>query len=68
MKSTKTKYVDTQVICACGNAFTVKSNKPEIHVEVCNQCHPVFTGTQAKVARTGRVEKFNRKYGFTEEK
>ena len=60
-------YVETKVVCACGNTFTVKSNKPELHLEVCNQCHPFFTGVQGKTTKTGRVEKFNRKYGFTTE-
>ena len=57
-------YVETKVTCACGNTFTVKSTKPELHVEVCNQCHPFFTGKQGTVTKTGRVEKFNRKYGI----
>ena len=60
-------YVETKVVCACGNTFTVKSTKPELHVEVCNQCHPFFTGKQGTVTKTGRVEKFNRKYGITKE-
>lgn len=57
-------YVDTKVTCACGNTFTVKSNKEELHLETCNKCHPFCTGEQGAVKRTGRVEKFNRKYGF----
>lgn len=57
-------YVETKVTCTCGNTFTVRSTKPELHVEVCNQCHPFFTGKQGTVAKTGRVEKFNRKYGI----
>ena len=44
------KYVETKVTCACGNTFTVKSNKEELHLEVCNKCHPFFTGQNA-VAR-----------------
>ena len=60
-------YVETKVVCACGNTFTVKSTKPELHVEVCNQCHPFFTGKQGTVTKTGRVEKFNRKYGINKE-
>jgi len=60
------EYVDTQVICACGNTFTVKSNKSELHLEVCDKCHPFFTGKQGVgTTKAGRVEKFNRKYGFT---
>ena len=61
-------YMDTKVTCACGNTFTVKSNKEELHIEVCNKCHPFFTGQQGNVTKTGRVEKFNRKYGFNQNK
>ena len=61
-------YVETKVTCACGNTFTVKSNKEELHVEVCDKCHPFYTGTQGKATKAGRVEKFNRKYGLTTEK
>lgn len=61
-------YVDTEVTCACGNQFTVKSNKKELHLEVCDKCHPFFTGVQGKNTKTGRVEKFNRKYGLNQEK
>ena len=58
------KYMETKVTCACGNIFTVESNKPELHLEVCNKCHPFYTGTQGSVLKAGRVEKFNKKYGF----
>ena len=63
------EYVDTAVICACGNKFTVKSNKKELHLEVCNECHPFYKGGKdgITVSKTGRVEKFNRKYGFNKE-
>lgn len=61
------EYVETKVTCACGNTFTVKSNKAELHVEVCNECHPFFTGKQGSTTKTGRVEKFNRKYGINKE-
>ena len=65
-KNIHPEYVETNVTCACGNTFKVMSNKAELHVEVCNECHPFFKdgkeGTSA--SKTGRVEKFNRKYGF----
>ena len=64
------EYQDTKVTCACGNTFTVKSNKEELHLEVCNECHPFFKDGKEGVStnsRAGRVEKFNRKYGFTTE-
>ncbi len=57
-------YLDTNVECACGNKFTVKSNKESLQLEVCNECHPFFTGKQGTVSKTGKVDKFNRKYGI----
>lgn len=63
------EYVETEVKCACGNTFTVKSNKQDLHLEVCDKCHPFYADKKdgALVSKTGRVEKFNRKYGFTNE-
>ncbi len=65
-----TEYVDTKVTCACGNTFTVKSTKKEMNLEVCNECHPFYKGGKDGVAvsKTGRVEKFNRKYGLNKDK
>ena len=61
-------YVDTKVTCACGNTFTVKSTKEELHLEVCDKCHPFFTGKQGTTVKPGQVEKFNRKYGLNQDK
>ena len=63
-------YKDSKVTCACGETFTTKSTKDEIHVEVCSKCHPFYTGKQSRASKAGNVEKFNAKYGFnkTEEK
>jgi len=58
---------ETVVKCACGASFTTKSVKDEIHVEVCNECHPFYTGAQGKTKKTGNIEKFNKKYGFNKE-
>lgn len=60
-------YIETKVTCACGNTFTVKSNKEELHLETCNKCHPFYTGAQNTTSRRGRVDMFNRKYGFNKE-
>jgi len=56
-------YVQTQVTCSCGNSFTTRSVKPELHVELCNNCHPFYTGKQKLVDTGGRVERFQKKYG-----
>ncbi len=60
------EYVETKVMCACGNTFTVMSNKPELHIETCDKCHPFYNGKKdgASASKAGRVEKFNRKYGL----
>lgn len=55
---------DCTVTCVCGATFKTKSTKEEISVEVCSECHPYYTGTQARAKKTGNIEKFNRKYGL----
>jgi large subunit ribosomal protein L31 len=55
-------YVETKVTCSCGNTFTTRSIKEELHVELCNQCHPFYTGKQKLVDTGGRVERFQKKY------
>ena len=56
------QYIDAHVTCSCGNTFTTKSTKAEIKVELCNECHPFFTGKQKLVDTGGRVERFQRRY------
>ncbi len=51
-------YPEAKVVCACGNTFTTGSTMPEIHVEVCSQCHPFFTGQMRIGGGKGRVDKF----------
>ena len=58
------EYVECTVSCACGNTFMSKSNKPEIKVDICNACHPFFTGSEKIVDSAGRVDKFKKKYGM----
>jgi large subunit ribosomal protein L31 len=55
-------YKETRVVCSCGNTFTTRSVKEELHVELCNQCHPFYTGKQKLVDTGGRVERFQKKY------
>jgi large subunit ribosomal protein L31 len=57
------EYVEAHVRCSCGNTFTTRSTKSELHVELCNECHPFFTGKQKLVDSGGRVERFQRRYG-----
>lgn len=56
---------DTNFICACGETFTLKSTKDEMHIDVCSKCHPAYNpGKQSANKLTGNVEKFNKKYGL----
>ena len=58
-------YRVTTVKCACGNEFQVGSTKENIRVEICNQCHPFYTGSRRfLVEEGGRVDKFKKKYGL----
>lgn len=54
-------YNDAQVVCACGNMFTVGATKEKIQVDVCSRCHPFFTGEMKFVDTLGRVERFQQK-------
>lgn len=61
-------YSECTVICACGNAFTTRSTKKEIRVEICSKCHPFYTGKQKFIDSAGRVEKFRKKYAHIKPK
>jgi large subunit ribosomal protein L31 len=56
-------YNEIRVVCACGNNFVTRStHKGDLHVEICSNCHPFFTGKQKLLDTAGRVERFRRKY------
>ena|SRR3989344_1222879 len=54
-------FDDAQAVCSCGNRFTVGSTKQAIHVELCYDCHPFYTGQQRFVDSASRIEKFKMK-------
>ena len=59
------KYDDTKVTCACGTSFSTRSTlSDDLHVEVCSECHPFYTGKQKILDSEGRVGKFRQKYGL----
>ena len=55
-------YQACTVSCACGNSFQTRSVKKEIRTEICNACHPFFTGKQKMLDTAGRVERFMKRY------
>jgi len=62
------ELVDCTVTCACGNTFVTKSQKPEMRIDICNECHPFYTGEERMVDTAGRVEKFNERYNKNNKK
>lgn len=57
------KYEEVAVRCACGNTFTTRSTKSELHLDICNVCHPFFTGRQKLIDTEGRVDRFTKRFG-----
>ena len=57
------EYAEVTARCSCGNTFQTRSTEKDLHVELCNVCHPFFTGKQRLVDSGGRVERFQRRYG-----
>ena len=58
-------YAEITVTCSCGSSFKTRSTSAEdLHIEVCSQCHPFYTGKQKLLDTAGRVDKFRRKYGI----
>ena len=61
------EYKDITITCSCGHVVETRSTAGNIHVEICSNCHPFFTGKQKLLDSAGRVEKFRKKYGIKTE-
>ncbi len=57
-------YQKATATCGCGSTFETRSTSSDLRVELCNVCHPFFTGKQRLVDSGGRVERFQRRYGM----
>jgi large subunit ribosomal protein L31 len=55
------EYMVATVTCSCGNTFETRATVDRIRVELCNQCHPFYTGKQKLVDTGGRVDRFRRR-------
>ncbi len=58
------EFLSCKVSCVCGNEFETLSSKPELRIDICNACHPFFTGKQKLMDTEGRVDRFLKKYGM----
>lgn len=56
------EYQETSVHCGCGNTFTTRSTRKELKVDICNACHPFYTGKLKFVDTAGRIDKFKKKF------
>ena len=61
-KNIHPELFEVMVHCACGNTFKTHSTVKDIHMSICSQCHPFYTGKQKFVDTAGRIEKFNRRF------
>lgn len=57
------EYVECTVTCSCGNTFKTRATKPELKIDICNVCHPFYTGTQKLIDTGGRVQRFSDRFG-----
>jgi large subunit ribosomal protein L31 len=57
------EYHDVTVHCACGATWKTRSTRKDLHLEICSNCHPFFTGRQKLIDTEGRVERFTKKFG-----
>ena len=57
------KYLDCKVRCACGNEFETRATVTELKIDICNVCHPFYTGKQKFIDSAGRVQRFRERYG-----
>ncbi|MGN6359081.1 MAG: 50S ribosomal protein L31 [Thermomicrobiales bacterium] len=55
------KYQEATVTCACGNTWVTRATRSALHVDVCSNCHPFYTGEQRIVDTAGQVERFMRR-------
>ena len=63
-KGVHPNYEQTEVKCACGAVVATGSTKKDMHVDICSNCHPFFTGKQKLVDTGGRVDRFKKRYNL----
>ena len=60
------RYETSHIQCACGTVYETRSTRKELRIGICAACHPFFTGEQKFVDTAGRIEKFSKRYSFTQ--
>ena len=63
-KDTHPKSEMIKAKCGCGNVIEYKSTRCEdLHLDICSNCHPFYTGEQRLVDTAGRIDKFKKRFG-----
>ena len=57
------EYMECTVRCSCGNTWVTRATVPSMRLDLCDKCHPFYTGTQKLVDTGGRVQRFADKFG-----
>ncbi len=57
------QYHEVTAHCACGASWITGSTRPDMHLDICSNCHPFFTGRQKLIDTEGRVDRFTKKFG-----
>ena len=57
------ELTNVSIKCACGNVIQTRTTRSDYGVDICNACHPFYTGKQKLIDTEGRVQRFKRKYG-----
>ncbi|MEK7151402.1 MAG: 50S ribosomal protein L31 [Patescibacteria group bacterium] len=61
------QYYETAVKCACGNHWKTGSTMPELNLEICNNCHPFYTGKEKMLDTRGRVDRLKKRMGKSDD-
>ncbi|WP_370258952.1 50S ribosomal protein L31 [Marinobacter nauticus] len=58
------KYEDITATCSCGNVIKTRSTiGHDLQLDVCSQCHPLYTGKQKVMDTGGRIDRFQKRFG-----
>ena len=57
-------YSGVKVTCSCGASYDTRSTKGvDFNIDVCQECHPFYTGKQKVLDTGGRIDRFNKRFG-----
>jgi large subunit ribosomal protein L31 len=59
------KYQPVKFTCSCGNVIETSATINSCHLDICNECHPYYTGKQKLIDSAGRVDRFRKRYEKT---